>query len=201
MYRRDVEAPPRLAREGWVPAAPDKRVNKRAMLIPKTGKPSDHLPTIYDFCDSPRERRVLGEICETGDLIRENGHTYLVARVSSYTVDTLAAFESERADLEEGGDDELEPDLEQVNEDRDDSDLEPDQDEEYDFPRERQKYTVERQQPGREYILNGRRFVDSPSYDSTRDDEELRKAKRQVNALAAKKRKRVKIEDRTGAGS
>ncbi len=27
---------PRLAREGWVPAGPDKRVNKRAMLIPKT---------------------------------------------------------------------------------------------------------------------------------------------------------------------
>ncbi len=30
------------------------------------------------------------------------------------------------------------------------------------------------------------------TYDRTRDDEELRKVKRQVNALAAKKRKRVK---------
>ena len=38
--------PPRLAREGFVPAAPEKRVNKRAMLIPKTGRPSDHLPTV-----------------------------------------------------------------------------------------------------------------------------------------------------------
>ena len=36
MYQRDVGAPPRLSREGWVPAAPEKRVNKRAMLIPRT---------------------------------------------------------------------------------------------------------------------------------------------------------------------
>ncbi len=33
--RRET-ALPRLAREGWVPATPEKRVNKRAMLIPKT---------------------------------------------------------------------------------------------------------------------------------------------------------------------
>ena len=31
--------------------------------------------------------------------------------------------------------------------------------------------------------------VDPPTYDRTRDDEELRKVKGQVNALAAKKRK------------
>ncbi len=82
MFRRTEPTLPRLAREGWVPAGPEKRVNKRAMLIPKTGQPSDYLPTIMDFSDAPRERRVLREICETGDLIRENGHTYLVARVS-----------------------------------------------------------------------------------------------------------------------
>ncbi len=34
---RQQPAPPRLAREGWVPAAPEKRVDKRYMLIPKTG--------------------------------------------------------------------------------------------------------------------------------------------------------------------
>ena len=34
---RRQTALPRISREGWVPAGPDKRVNKRAMLIPKTG--------------------------------------------------------------------------------------------------------------------------------------------------------------------
>ena len=42
---RQQSPPPRLAREGWVPAGPDKRVNKCAMLIPKTGHPSDHPST------------------------------------------------------------------------------------------------------------------------------------------------------------
>ena len=70
----------------------------------------------------------------------------------------------------------------------DTSDDEPDDDNEYDFPRQRQKYIKDRQEPGREHIWHGRRFVDPPSYDKTKDDEELRKAQRQVNALAAKKR-------------
>ncbi len=168
-----TSALPRISREGWVPAGPEKRVDKRAMLIPKTGNPSDHLPTIYDFCDAPRERRVLREICETGDLIRENGHTYLVARVSSYTVDTLAAFKSERADLEDAADHEL------VNEDGTDGSA------------------LEWQaEPGgfvaRSDYLAGRQARHRATYDVTRDDEELRKVKRQVNALVAKKRKRVK---------
>ena len=137
MYQRTLSAPPRIAREGWVPAGPEKGVNKRHMRIPKTGgSPYNYIPTIMDLTDGPREREVLREICETGDLIQQNGHTYLVARVSSHTVDTLATFESEREDLE------VEPDAEQVDEDRDDSDLEPDHDEEYDFPRERQKYVL-----------------------------------------------------------
>ncbi len=59
MHRRTEPAPPRLAREGFVPADPENRVNKRAMLIPKTGQPSDYLPTIMDFSDAPRENRVL----------------------------------------------------------------------------------------------------------------------------------------------
>ncbi len=79
----------------------------------------------------------------------------------------------------------------------DTSNYEPDHDREHDFPHERQKYIKDRQQPGREHKWldpegRERRFVDPPSYDRTRDDEELRKAQRQVNALAAKKRKRVK---------
>ncbi len=80
----------------------------------------------------------------------------------------------------------------EVDAELDTSDYEPDDDREYDFPRERQKYIKDRQQPGRVHEWNGRRFVDSPTYDRTRDEEELRKVQRQVNALAAKKRKRVK---------
>ncbi len=127
MYQRNLTVPPRLAREGWIPATPEKRPNRRNMLIPKTGRPSDYLPTIMDFSDAPRENRVLKEICETGDLIQQNGHTYLVARVSSVTLDSLATFETSREDLE------LETDQEQVNEDADDSDDEPDHDNEPDY--------------------------------------------------------------------
>ncbi len=78
MYRRDVSAPPRLSREGWVPAGPEKRVNKRAMLIPKTGDVTAHIPTLMDFSDviCPPERRALREIVETAEVVRENGHTY-----------------------------------------------------------------------------------------------------------------------------
>ena len=197
MYQRNVEAPPRIAREGWVPAGPEKRVNKRAMLIPKTGKPSDHLPTLMDFSETicPPERRALREIIETAEVVKEGDHLVLVARVSAATLDSLATFEPSREDLE------LEPDAEQVNEDLDDSDLDPDDDREHDFPRERQKYIKDRQEPGREHIWHGRRFVDPPSYDATKDEEELRKTKRQLSALAAKKRKATLREDRKGATS
>ena len=61
----------------------------------------------------PAERRALREIVQTGDLINENGKTYLVAPVSSETIDALAVFEAEgedreSADLEDepGSDDE-----------------------------------------------------------------------------------------------
>ncbi len=196
MYRRNLSAPPRLAREGFVPAGPEKRVSKRAMLIPKTGHPSDHIPTLMDFSEviCPPERRALREIVETAEVVREGDHLYLLARVSAATLDSLATFETSREDMEEdnepsigagyGGGYEVDAEL-------DTSDFEPEPDEEHDFPRERQKYIKDRQEPGREHIWHGRRFVDSPTYDRTRDDEELRKVQRQVNALAAKKRVKV----------
>ncbi len=166
---------PRLAREGWVPAAPEKRVSKGAMLIPKTGHPSDHIPTLMDFSEviCPAERRALREIIETAEVVQENGHTYLIARVSAVTLDSLATFETGREDLEE------EPDAEQVNEDgTNESALE---------------WQAE---PGgfvaRSAYLAGRQERHRATYDWRRDQDELRKVKRQVNALAAKKRKRVK---------
>ena len=106
---RRTELPqPRLAREGFVPAGPEKRVHKRHMGHPKTGRPEDHIPTLMDYSTviCPPERRALREIVETAEVVRENGHTYLVARVSSVTLDSLATFETSRADLEDGGDDE-----------------------------------------------------------------------------------------------
>ncbi len=113
---RRQTALPRIAREGWIPAAPEKRVNKRAMLIPKTGQPSDHLPTLMDFSEviCPPERRALREIVETAEVVREGDHLYLVARVSAATLDSLATFETSREDLEDGDD-------EQVNEDGSDN--------------------------------------------------------------------------------
>ncbi len=73
MYRRTESAAPRLAREGWVPAAPEKRVNKRAMLIPKTGLTNATIPRLMDFSEviCPPERRALREIIETAEVVRE----------------------------------------------------------------------------------------------------------------------------------
>ena len=63
-----------------------------------------------------------------------------------------------------------------------------DDDREHDFPKERQKYIAERQTPGRAHEWNGRRYVDPPGYDATKDQEELRKTKRQVDAVISQKR-------------
>ena len=129
MYRWIEDAPPRLAREGWIPAGPDKRTNKRAMLIPKTGHVADHIEIIKDFSEvlCPADRRALREIVAGADVVHQGKHAYLVARVSPDTLDTLATFETSRADLEDG------VDQEEVSEDGDDSDLEPDHDNEYDY--------------------------------------------------------------------
>ena len=129
MYQRNVSALPRISREGWVPAGPEKRVNKARMLIPKTGDPTEHIPRLFDFSEviCPAERRALREIVETAEVVREDGHVILVARVSAATLDSLATFETSREDLEDGAD------HERVNEDGGDSDLEPDHDNEYDY--------------------------------------------------------------------
>ena len=110
------------------------------MAIPKTGRPEDHITTLMDYSEilCPPERRALREIVETAEVVRENGHVYLVARVSSATLDSLATFETSRADLEEGGDDE--PSLSgsgfsplNIDAELDTSDDEPDHDDEYDY--------------------------------------------------------------------
>ncbi len=134
---RREPAPPRLYREGFVPASPEKRTDRRNMLIPKTGDPTEHIPTIMDYSTiiCPPERRALREIVETAEVVRENGHTYLVARVSSATLDSLATFETSREDLEDGGD--HEPSIGggnvDVDAELDTSDLEDGDTDEYDY--------------------------------------------------------------------
>ena len=63
-------------------AGPEKRVNKRAMLIPKTGLTNATVPRLMDFSEviCPPERRALREIIETGEVVREGGHLYLLPR-------------------------------------------------------------------------------------------------------------------------
>ncbi len=67
---------PRIAREGFIPAGPEKRITKRHMLIPKTGDPTEHIPRLFDFSEviCPAERRALREIVETAEVVRQNGH-------------------------------------------------------------------------------------------------------------------------------
>ena len=191
MYQRKVTAPPRLAREGWVTAGNGKRTNKRAMLIPKTGDPTEHIPRLYDFSEviCPPERQALREIVETAEVVRQNGHVYLTARVSAATLDSLATFETSREDLEDGSDHELEPDEELVNEDGTN-----------DSSADREEMLPARIEARRGYLAE-RQERHRATYDRTKEGGELRKVNRQVNALAAKKRKRVQIEDRKGATS
>ena len=170
---------PRLAREGFVPAAPEKRVSKRAMLIPKTGHPSDHIPTLMDFSEviCPPERRALREIIETAEVVREGDHLYLLARVSAATLDSLATFETSREDLEE------EPDAEKVDEDGSDNE---------DGTNE-SSHDGNAMGPDHRRYLAGRQERYRAAYDWARDQAEHRKAKSQLNALAAKKRKRGEV--------
>ncbi len=139
MYQRNLSVPPRLAREGFMPASPEKRPNRRNMLLPKTGRRSDHIPKLMDYSTilGPPERRALREIVEPAEVVRESDHVILVARVSSATLDSLATFETSREDLEDGADHEpsvgsgngyLHNDVE-----LDTSDDDPDHDNEYDY--------------------------------------------------------------------
>ncbi len=138
MYQRNVSAPPRLAREGWTHAGPEKRPNRRNMLLPKTGRRSDYIPVLKDYSEilCPPERRALREIVETAEVVRENDHVILVARVSAATLDSLATFETLREDKEDGGD--HEPSIgtygvSGADVELDTSDDEPDHDNEYDY--------------------------------------------------------------------
>ena len=130
------------------------------------------------------------------------GRQHIGGRISAATLDSLATFETSREDLEDGADHEQEEPESDLGYPQpfgledcelDTSDEEPDHDNEPDEPGARQWFIKERQEHGRVHEWHGRHFADPPSYDATKDQDELRKVKRQVNALAAKKRKRVKV--------
>ena len=125
---RRLTALPRISREGFVPASPEKRTDRRNMLIPKTGDPTEHIPRLFDFSEviCPAERRALREIVETAEVVRENDHVVLPARVSAATLDSLVTFETSREDLEDGGDHEPSIGVDHpIDAELDNSDLEP----------------------------------------------------------------------------
>ena len=94
----------RLAREGYVPAGPARAVG-RGMLVPKPRERRrnpvelNYLPWLAGKLGPP-ERRALREICETGDIVVYKRRTFIVACVSSATLEALAAFEAEGEDRE-----------------------------------------------------------------------------------------------------
>ncbi len=188
MYRRTALAAPRLAREGFVPAGPDPRVNKRAMLIPKTGLTNATIPTLMDFSEvlCPPERRALREIIETAEVVRDGDHLVLVARVSAATLDSLATFETSREDLEDGGDHEL------VNEDGSDNEDGTNEDGTNESAADRHEALPGSLEARRGYLA-GRQERHRAAYGWARDQDELRKVEGQLGALVAKKRKRVKV--------
>ena len=112
-----------------------------------------------------------------------------MARMSTATLDSLATFETSREDLENGADHEQEPDRELVNEDGTN-----------DSSADREEVLPSRIEARRGYLAE-RQERHRATYTVTKDRDELRKIDRQASALAAKKRKRVQIEDRKGATS
>ena len=86
MDNRNTTMPlPRLAREGWVPACPARRV-RTGMLIPKPeprGLPNAReVPPCLLGELGPAERVALREIAATGDILLHGGKTYIVAAIS-----------------------------------------------------------------------------------------------------------------------
>ena len=155
---RSKLAASRLAREGFVPAGPEKRVDKRAMLAPKTTPRPEFIPALPEHALiwlagelGPAERRAMREIAERGDLAEVNGQAYLVAPVSAPTIDALAAFEAEGEDRENDLCDEEETDDDRSNDDAFDAvngvaimdDFEPDE------PEARERFIAERRATGR----------------------------------------------------
>lgn len=112
LYWRPVEALPRLSREGFVPAGPTGRTDRRNMLIPKPASRSEFIPALPADQLSwlaaelgPPERRAMREIAQGGDLADVGGTLYLVAQVSDATIEALAVFEAEGEDREDFEDD------------------------------------------------------------------------------------------------
>ncbi len=94
---------PRLSREGWEPAGPDRRV-RSGMLIPKPEARdwpnAREVPPYLLGSLGPAERVALREIAATGDIMHYGDKTYIVAAITPMTLDTLSAFEVEADDLD-----------------------------------------------------------------------------------------------------
>ena len=93
------------------------------MLIPKTARSrrADFIPAVesYELCFlagelGPPERKALRQIVEDADLLEAAGGVWLLARVTSETIDAMCNFESDGEDREPDLCDEpcdLEPDV------------------------------------------------------------------------------------------
>ena len=99
---------PRLSREGFEPAGPDRRVTS-GMFFPKPRPRAKGETIVVPRWQAgnlgPDERRALREIAATGDVLHHGGKAFIVAPVSPATMDTLAAFEADLVDREPEHDD------------------------------------------------------------------------------------------------
>ena len=104
------ESMPRIAREGYEPAGPRRRPSTNHMLIPK---PKSDLrdPNLIEALAQalmPIERLALEIIIEHAQLIEaEDGRRYLAIMATPELINVLAYIESDRGELEAGGDHEL----------------------------------------------------------------------------------------------
>ncbi len=98
---------PRLAREGFVSAAPAKAVARTHMLCPKPRDRSQSMPPLPEEALAwligraiPSERKALAQIVETADLVMIDGEPWLVIPALGQLLDRLAAFQAEAEDRE-----------------------------------------------------------------------------------------------------
>ena len=112
--------PPRLSREGFVPADAPAGAQRRDMLLPKPPHPelTPYIPALPEHHLAgligdlaPNERKALDQIVQTADVLTVAERQWLLVPASQWLLEFLATFGAEFAECEWTLDDEEETDV------------------------------------------------------------------------------------------
>ena len=118
---RHTETPlsPRMAKAGYEPASPKRKLKRNHMLRPKPTEAdrTEYFPVLSAWTAplilgsfGTSEQRVLTQIVETADLVDVNQEPFLLVPVDDRMIDILAAYLTDIEDNEPDHEDEIEQD-------------------------------------------------------------------------------------------